>query len=44
MAELEKTSGCAVKIDHMPHSRPCIPRTSPLLEELKDVDVSAIAN
>ncbi len=44
MAELEKTSGRAVKID--PHAAQQVllfPESSPLLEELKDVDVNSLS-
>jgi DNA mismatch repair protein MutS len=44
MAELEKTSGRAVKID--PHAAQQImlfPESSPLLDELKNVDVNALS-
>jgi hypothetical protein len=44
MAELEKTSGRAVKIDpHAAQQAMLFPETSPLLEELKDVDVNALS-
>ena len=44
MAELEKTSGRAVKIDpHAAQQALLFPETSPLLEELKDVDVNALS-
>jgi len=44
MAELEKTSGHAVKID--PHAAQQVllfPESSPLLDELKNIDVNAIS-
>ena len=44
MAELEKTSGRAVKIDpHAAQQAMLFPETSPLLDELKDVDVNALS-
>jgi DNA mismatch repair protein MutS len=44
MAELEKTSGRAVKIDpHAAQQAMLFPETSPLLEALKDVDVNALS-
>jgi len=44
MAELEKTSGRAVKIDpHAAQQAMLFPETSPLLEELKGVDVNALS-
>jgi DNA mismatch repair protein MutS len=44
MAELEKTSGRAVKIDpHAAQQALLFPETSPLLEELKAVDVNALS-
>ncbi|MEW5938622.1 MAG: DNA mismatch repair protein MutS [Chloroflexota bacterium] len=44
MAELEKTSGRAVKIDpHAAQQALLFPETSPLLEELKEVDVNALS-
>jgi DNA mismatch repair protein MutS len=44
MAELEKTSGRAVKIDpHAAQQAMLFPETSPLLEELKDVDMNALS-
>ncbi|HEU0297560.1 MAG TPA: DNA mismatch repair protein MutS [Anaerolineales bacterium] len=44
MAELEKTSGRAVKIDpHAAQQAMLFPETSPLLEELKEVDVNALS-
>jgi len=44
MAELEKTSGRAVKIDpHAAQQALLFPESSPLLDELKDVDVNALS-
>jgi DNA mismatch repair protein MutS len=44
MAELEKTSGRAVKIDpHAAQQAMLFPETSPLLDELKDVDMNALS-
>ncbi len=44
MAELEKTSGRAVKIDpHAAQQAMLFPETSPLLEELKELDVNSIS-
>jgi len=44
MAELEKTSGRAVKIDpHAAQQAKLFPETSPLLDELKEVDVNALS-
>ena len=44
MAELEKTSGRAVKIDpHAAQQALLFPETSPLLDELKSVDVNALS-
>jgi DNA mismatch repair protein MutS len=44
MAELEKTSGRAVKIDPQAAQQAMLfPETSPLLEELKDVDVNSLS-
>ena len=44
MAELEKTSGRAVKIDpHAAQQAMLFPETSPLLEELKDIDVNSLS-
>jgi len=44
MAELEKTSGRAVKIDpHAAQQAMLFPETSPLLDELKSVDVNALS-
>jgi len=44
MAELEKTSGRAVKIDpHAAQQVMLFPESSPLLDELKNVDVNAIS-
>jgi DNA mismatch repair protein MutS len=44
MAELEKTSGRAVRIDpHAAQQAMLFPETSPLLEELKEVDVNALS-
>ncbi|MEO8355321.1 MAG: DNA mismatch repair protein MutS [Chloroflexota bacterium] len=44
MAELEKTSGRAVKIDpHAAHQVMLFPESSPLLEELKNVDVNSLS-
>ncbi|MEP7134901.1 MAG: DNA mismatch repair protein MutS [Chloroflexota bacterium] len=44
MAELEKTSGRAVKIDpHAAQQAMLFPESSPLLDELKGVDVNALS-
>ena len=44
MAELEKTSGRAVKIDpHAAQQAMLFPETSPLLDELKTVDVNSLS-
>ena len=44
MVELEKTSGRAVKIDpHAAQQAALFPESSPLLEELKDLDVNALS-
>ena len=44
MAELEKTSGRAVKIDpHAAQQAMLFPETSPLLDELKEIDVNALS-
>jgi DNA mismatch repair protein MutS len=44
MAELEKTSGRAVKINpHAAQQIALFPETSPLLDELKDLDVNALS-
>jgi len=44
MAELEKTSGRGVKIDpHAAQQAALFPETSPLLDELKEMDVNALA-
>jgi DNA mismatch repair protein MutS len=44
MAELEKTSGRAVKIDpHAAQQVMLFPESSPLLDELKDVDVNSLS-
>ncbi len=44
MAELEKTSGKAVKINpHAAQQAALFPETSPLLEELKELDVNALS-
>jgi DNA mismatch repair protein MutS len=44
MAELEKTSGRAVKIDpHAAQQAALFPETSPLLDELKELDVSNLS-
>ena len=44
MAELEKTSGRAVKIDpHAAQQAMLFPESSPLLEELKEVDVNSLS-
>jgi DNA mismatch repair protein MutS len=44
MAELEKTSGRAVKIDpHAAQQAMLFPESSPLLDELKDVDVNSLS-
>jgi len=44
MAELEKTSGRAVKIDpHAAQQAMLFPDSSPLLDELKNVDVNALS-
>jgi DNA mismatch repair protein MutS len=44
MAELEKTSGRAVKISpHAAQQAMLFPETSPLLDELKEIDVNALS-
>lgn len=44
MAELEKTSGRAVKIDaHAAQQAALFPETSPLLKELKEMDVNSLS-
>ena len=44
MAELEKTSGRAVKIDpHAAQQMALFPETNPLLDELKNVDVNSLS-
>jgi len=44
MAELEKTTGRAVKIDpHAAQQAMLFPETSPLLEELKEMDVNSLS-
>ena len=44
MAELEKTSGRAVKINpHSAQQAMLFPETSPLLDELKEIDVNALS-
>jgi len=44
MAELEKTSGRAVKIDpHAAQQAMLFPETSPLLDELKELDVNSLS-
>ena len=44
MAELEKTSGRAVKIDpHAAQQAMLFPESSPLLDELKEVDVNSLS-
>jgi DNA mismatch repair protein MutS len=44
MAELEKTSGRAVKINpHAAQQIALFPETSPLLDELKELDVNALS-
>jgi DNA mismatch repair protein MutS len=44
MAELEKTSGRAVKISpHAAQQAALFPETSPLLDELKEIDVNALS-
>jgi DNA mismatch repair protein MutS len=44
MAELEKTSGRAVKIDpNTAHQAALFPETSPLLDELKGLDVNSLS-
>jgi DNA mismatch repair protein MutS len=44
MAELEKTSGRAVKIDpHAAQQAMLFPESSPLLDELKELDVNALS-
>jgi len=44
MAELEKTSGRAVKIDpHAAQQAMLFPESSPLLDELKNIDVNALS-
>lgn len=44
MAELEKTSGRAVKIDpHAAQQAMLFPETSPLLDELKELDINSLS-
>lgn len=44
MAELEKTSGRAVRIDpHAAQQAMLFPESSPLLEELKDLDINSLS-
>jgi DNA mismatch repair protein MutS len=44
MAELEKTSGRAVKIDpHAAQQAMLFPESSPLLDELKGLDVNSLS-
>jgi DNA mismatch repair protein MutS len=44
MAELEKTSGRAVKIDpHAAQQAMLFPESSPLLEELRDLDINSLS-
>ena len=44
MAELEKTSGRAVKIDpHAAQQALLFPESSPLLDELKGLDVNSLS-
>jgi DNA mismatch repair protein MutS len=44
MAELEKTSGRAVKINpHAAQQIALFPETSPLLDELKELDVNSLS-
>jgi DNA mismatch repair protein MutS len=44
MAELEKTSGRAVKIDpHAAHQAMLFPESSPLLEELTELDINSLS-
>jgi DNA mismatch repair protein MutS len=44
MAELEKTSGRAVRIDpHAAQQAMLFPESSPLLDELKDLDINALS-
>ena len=44
MAELEKTSGRAVKIDpHAAQQAMLFPESSPLLDELKNVDANSLS-
>jgi len=44
MAELEKSSGRAVKIDpHAAQQAALFPETSPLLDELKEIDVNSLS-
>ena len=44
MAELEKTSGRAIKIDpHAAQQAMLFPESSPLLDELKDLDVNSLS-
>jgi DNA mismatch repair protein MutS len=44
MAELEKTSGRAVKINPQAAQQAALfPETSPLLDELKELDVNALS-
>jgi DNA mismatch repair protein MutS len=44
MAELEKTSGKAVKINpHAAQQAALFPETSPMLDELKELDVNGLS-
>jgi len=44
MAELEKTSGRAVKIDPQAAQQAMLfPESSPLLEELKELDINSLS-
>lgn len=44
MAELEKISGCAVKINpHSAQQAVLFPETSPLLDELNEIDMNALS-
>jgi len=44
MAQLEKSSGRAVRIEpHMARQAALFPETSPILDELKDVDINALS-
>jgi len=44
MSQLEKTSGRAVRIEpHAAHQAALFPETSPLLDELREVDINALS-